>query len=207
MLRMAVRPSRGLTLIELMVALTLVAILAVLAAPSFSTWLQSTRIRGTAEAILTGLQTARSEATSRNVQVRFQLTNTLGSDCAWATDGQNWVIDIVDGAAADSPEGACDSAKSDTVAPSILFTRSASDGSATNVTVEASNATMTFNGLGRPVGFPAGGFEIRINGRDASECRENGGDLTCLRIQVAAAGQVRMCNPMYPVGDQQSCQE
>jgi type IV fimbrial biogenesis protein FimT len=197
--------QRGLNMIEVMIALTIAALLTALGAPAFSDWLQNSRIRSTAEAILTGLQTARSEATSRNIPVRFQLTSTLGSDCAWATDGRNWVIDIVDGQADDSPEGACDAAKSETVAPSILLTRSANDGPSTGVVVSATGSNVTFNGMGRPTALPAGGFEIRVQGASDAECRENGGDLACLRIQVARAGQVRMCNAAYAAGDQQSC--
>jgi len=192
-------------MIEVMVTLTIAALLTALGAPAFSDWLQSARIRGTAEAILTGLQTARSEATARNIPVRFQLTSSLGSDCAWSTDGRNWVIDIVDGQAGDSPEGACDAGKSETVAPSILFTRSASDGPGNGVAVSANGSNVTFNGMGRPTGLPDAGLEIRVQGVSESDCRENGGDLTCLRIQVARAGQVRMCNAAYAAGDQQSC--
>jgi type IV fimbrial biogenesis protein FimT len=199
------RCVRGMTLIELMVAVTIAAILFALGAPAFGNWLQSTRIRGTAEAILTGLQTARSEATARNVRVRFQLTSSLDSACDLTTAGRNWVIDIVDNQAGDSPVGGCDAAKSDTVAPSILFTRSAVDGSDTGVVVNATNSSVTFNTIGRAVDVPVGGFEIRVNSTDVSKCRENGGELACLRIRVAPGGQVRMCNAAYPAGDQQAC--
>lgn len=192
-------------MIELMVAVTIAAILFALGAPAFGNWLQSTRIRSTAEAILTGLQTARSEATSRNFRVRFQLTTTLLNDCELTVNGRNWVIDLVDGQNGDSPENACASAKSETVAPSILLTRSATDGSDSGVAVDATSPSVTFNGMGRAVGLPADGYEIRVEGINEADCKENGGDLACLRIRVTPAGQVRMCNAAFPTGDQQSC--
>ena len=71
------RAQGGLTLVELMVTLTIFGALLLLGLPSFSAWLQNSRIRVTSEAVLAGLQFAKAEAVARNARVRFQLTDTL----------------------------------------------------------------------------------------------------------------------------------
>ena len=193
----------GFSMIEVLVTLTLAAMLMALGAPSFSLWLQNSRIRTTAESIMAGLQYAKSEATARNALVRFQLTTSVGADCAISTTGTSWVVDVVD-AVNDSVVGQCNAAPSDTVAPSILQTRSGNDGSGRSA-VQATAAEMVFNGLARLTPAPAGVINIDINNPGAGLCAAQGGDLTCLRIVVSPAGQVRMCNPRFPAGDSQAC--
>lgn len=64
------RPSpsvyeRGLTLIELMVVFAIVAIILVIAAPSFSSMIELQRLRGTNDQLVTDIQFLRTEAASR----------------------------------------------------------------------------------------------------------------------------------------------
>ncbi|MDC8771585.1 GspH/FimT family pseudopilin [Roseateles albus] len=197
---------RGMTLIELMVTLTIAAVLMAVGAPAFSTWLQNTRIRTTAESIVSGLQYAKSEATTRNTTVRFQLTSSVDATCVLSLNGTSWVVDLADaGAANDSVEGSCNSAPSDTVQPAILQTRAGRDGSG-NTTVTASASNVIFNGLGRLAPAPAAAITINVNNTNSDDdCAAGGGNLTCLRVLISPAGQVRMCNPRYPVGDPQAC--
>lgn len=197
--------TQGISMIEVMVSLTLAALLMALGAPSFSLWLQNSRIRNTAEAIMAGLQYAKSEATARNALVRFQLTTSVGSDCAISTSGTSWVVDVVDtSSATDSVAGQCNTAPSDTVAPSILQVRSASDGSG-NTSVQSTAAEFVFNGLARLTPLPAASITIDISNPNTGLCAAQGGDLTCLRVVVSPAGQMRMCNPRFPAGDPQAC--
>ena len=64
---MLTRAVRGFTIIELMVGLALLAILLVLALPSFTQMAQNMRLRAHAESLSNGLQLARSEALRRNL--------------------------------------------------------------------------------------------------------------------------------------------
>ncbi|HST00547.1 MAG TPA: prepilin-type N-terminal cleavage/methylation domain-containing protein, partial [Usitatibacter sp.] len=70
-----IRGSRGFTLVEIFIALAIVAMLLMLVAPSMGTWIQNTRLRSAAEALSRGLQTARVEAMKRNAIVAFNLTD------------------------------------------------------------------------------------------------------------------------------------
>lgn len=201
-------PQRGFTLIEAMVVLIIMGLLLAVAAPNFSSWITGTRIRSTAESLLSGLQYAKSEATTRNAQVRFQLTTSLTASCQRSTSGTNWVVDMVD-ATGDSVVGQCNATPSDTVAPSILQVRASSE-TGTGVVVSASSSEVVFNGLARQVPIsPAtttAAITIDISpSSTAGQCAASGGKVTCLRIVISPAGLVRMCNPTAPSADPQAC--
>ena len=197
--------QRGVGMIELMVAVVIMAILMAAAAPSFSNWISGTRIRSTAESVLAGLQAARSEATTRNAQVRFQLTTSLDASCALSTSGRHWVIDLVDADVdKDTVAGQCNAAPSASE-PGILLVHAAS-GTGDGTAVNASADSVVFNGLGRqapPIAAtPLTTITFNVTPTDTSLC----GKVTCLRVLVSPAGQVRMCNShIVTAGDPQAC--
>ena len=194
---------RGMTMIELMVGIAIVAILFALTAPSFSTWIQNTHIRTAAEALQNGLMLARAEAVRRNTTVRFQLTDTLDNSCALSTTGTNWVV------SQDDPSGACASAipdPSDTnpPAPRMIQARAGAEGSK-NALVSAPQSTVIFNGLGRVTPVPAGDINFSISNPIGGNCVSQGGLMRCLRVNTSPGGQIRMCDPMFPATDPQGC--
>lgn len=67
---------RGLTLIELMITVAVVAILLALASPSLSDYIENTRIRALAEQFASGAAGGRMEAIKRNTTVGFRLNGT-----------------------------------------------------------------------------------------------------------------------------------
>ncbi len=64
---------RGFTIIELLIAISVAGIMLALAVPAMSTWLGNASIRTNAEAVVNGLQFARTEAVRRNTNVRIVL--------------------------------------------------------------------------------------------------------------------------------------
>jgi type IV fimbrial biogenesis protein FimT len=98
--------SRGFTLIELMVALAIAAVLAGLAAPSFRELTTNNRLKSHATAFHTSLLLARSEAIKRKSRVVL----CKSSDGAACTDSggwqQGWIVfsDANDNASLDSGE-------------------------------------------------------------------------------------------------------
>ena len=87
------RDSRGFTLLELMVTLTVAAVLAVVAIPSFRDLLRKNRVSSANNALLADLSYARSEAITRGSIVSI-CPSSDGSSCA--SDKQNyeggWII-------------------------------------------------------------------------------------------------------------------
>ena len=119
--------SRGFTLIELMVALAIAALLLMFGVPSFTTFLRNSEIRSTSESIINGLRTATTEAANRNRPVTFSLK---GSGADWTA----WEITFVD-----------DDGKPQTIQQ--YFKKEA--GTNTKVTISRGASSVIFNGLGR----------------------------------------------------------
>lgn len=80
--RRSFREGRGFTMIELMVALAIVAIVITLAAPSFTGFMAKKRVEGVLSELSTDLQYARGEAVAKNKTVRI----TFDTGCYLITD-------------------------------------------------------------------------------------------------------------------------
>ena len=195
--------NRGFTLVELLIALAVAAVLYSLAAPTLTAWIADARVRVTAESIQTGILLARAEAIRRNTTVRFQLTDSLDDSCSLSSTGTNWLVSQNDVTAK------CDVAPSDVTDPRTIQLRSGREGGAMT-TVSATSggvgaATIVFNGTGRVsvVGFVD---TIDIQNPSAGTCQHSGGDIRCLRIRVLQGGDSRICDPkVVDVNDLRRC--
>jgi type IV fimbrial biogenesis protein FimT len=158
----------GLTLVELMVGLAIVALTLSFAMPAYREWILNLHIRNTAESILGGLQLARNEAITRRTSVRID----IDADGRW---------EICTGTLA----GVC---------PQQIQQRSEEESGANNVTIRELNnqqLTIAFNDLGQMI-LPAAPVDIAVD-LAPSELAAN---LTRdLRISVRAGGVIRMCDP------------
>jgi type IV fimbrial biogenesis protein FimT len=133
------RRSSGFTLIELMVTITLIAILMLLAIPAFGTWSADARVRSTAESLQNALRMAQLTAVARSRPTVFALTNaTPAANAAPVANGRNWYIEALP--MADEDE--------DKVTDS--FIQGATVAGQYGVTI-AGPASLCFNSLGRQV--------------------------------------------------------
>lgn len=184
----------GVTLIEMMVGLTIMALLIMIGLPNMTQWLNNTQIRTAGETMLAGLTLARTEAVRRNQIVRFQLVSDVTSACAVSTGGKSWVVSLAD------PTDACDAAPSDTVAPQIVQTRSGSEGTPRVTIVATPTATVYFNGLGR-LTSPGGAnnmTRIEVSNPIGGACEHldpANGTMRCMRINISIGGDAKMCDP------------
>ena len=80
----------GFTAIELMVVVSIVAILAALAGPSFTLLIENWRVRESAEQLQSTLYYARSEAIKRGGQVVIQKIPNNTNGCTSATGTRAW---------------------------------------------------------------------------------------------------------------------
>lgn len=79
--------TRGLSLVELMVTIAVLAILATIAAPSFLNMIRQYQLTSTANEVLGLVQYARSEAVKRAVNITVDIAGEDGSWSAVVTDG------------------------------------------------------------------------------------------------------------------------
>lgn len=187
-----------MSLIELMIGITIMALLLMLGMPNMIQWLNNSQIRTAGETMLAGLTLARVDAVRRNQVVRFQMVSDLTSGCVISTTGVNWVVSM------DDPTGACDAAPSDPLPtdppPRIIQTRSGSE-STTKVALVATPAgTVHFNGLGRLTspGGAANMTRIDLSNPVGGACElpdGSGGPMRCLRINISVGGDAKMCDP------------
>ena len=194
MLSMRRRSSQsGLSLIEALIGLAIMALLMAIGLPNMATWLNNSQIRTAGETLLAGLTLARVEAVRRNQIIRFQLVSDLTSGCAIAQSGTSWVV------SQDDPTGLCDQAPSDATPPRIIQSRSGSEGTPRAVVAAATAGTVFFNGLGR-ITSPGGALnttQILISNPTGGACEHlgGGGEMRCLRIDISIGGEARMCDP------------
>jgi len=220
------RPSQqGFSMVELVIVIAITGVLLALAAPSYRTWTQNTKIRGTTEAILNGIQLAKAEAVRRNTTLRFQLTSTLDNTCVLGTAGSTasygtWVISRDDPT---NPNSVCDTAPlaedadlGNAVAPAIIRVRPATEGS-TGVVVVAGTAPgvgqpfISFNGLGRiPTGVLASNLVICagidqtaastavaiVTVSGVNKCATSTTERR-MQVTVTPGGEIRMCDPAF----------
>ena len=71
--------QRGITMMEVMVTIMVIAIVMAVGAPNLALWMQNTQIKTSAQNVLNGLQLARGEAVRRNAIVKFTLTDQAGT--------------------------------------------------------------------------------------------------------------------------------
>lgn len=198
--------ARGVSLIELLVGIAILGIAVAMGAPAFSEWINNSQIRSTAESLQNGLQFARAEAIRRNTTVRMQLTTTLDNTCAINVAGTNWVVSI---ASAGSPASHCGDDLSDT-SSSLLLQKGQPIAAKASATIDATQAAFAFNGLGRIVATTSPVTSVATSSVDIKSSRgackgDTSGTLRCLRLIVAAGGQIRMCDPNRPIGDAMAC--
>ncbi len=196
----APRATQGYSLVELIVALSILGVLMAAAVPSAVDWMRDLRVRGVAESLKTGLEKARMDALKSNRSISFWLVNdpsskVPGAGCVLAANGAGWVVSVAD------PSSACNAAPSLTDAPMLAF-RSDAVLDSGQVTVEATDAAgagatrVAFNALGQVIG--AGAIR-RI------DVKRNVAGGRTLSVMVDPGGGIRTCDRGVSAGDPRAC--
>ncbi len=171
--------QRGFNIIEIVVAFVIIALLATLGMPVYTTWLQNSQLRASADSIMAGLQQARTEAVRSNMTAGVRFSLTAGN--AWVVVQNSDATELQHG-------GGLDLAK--------------------NAVVTATPAGITdvvFTPLGQT--NPVVTLNIDVTHTDAAlKCIADGGEMRCLRVQIRPGGLVRMCDPsVAAAGDPRTC--
>lgn len=183
------RKQGGVSLIELLVAISVLGVLLGLAMPHFAQMIQDAQNRTAAESLLNGLQLARTEALRRSTQVRFSLTDKNGK-VAWNVGCLNANLCPASIQQYVPEEGGGNARVGVTV--DVLPRPFKADTFTTALAAGAgldNPAFVTFDGFGR-VSAAAGTEISRIDVTNAKSSNARRYVVT-----VGAGGQIRMCDP------------
>lgn len=194
--------AAGFSIIELMVSITLMAILVMVAAPSLSAYTENSKLRGITESFMAAVQNARAEAIRRNQVVELVLTTDSPTAANVATTNLsatagNWLV----------------RARTNDVTPfTYEFVEgksraegSGQEGAATVQLTAAAGGTavsqVSFEGVGRTnLGAP-----LLVNFTSSTAACAPTGPVRCLRVRVSPSGQARSCDPLAAAGDTRVC--
>jgi type IV fimbrial biogenesis protein FimT len=168
-------PQRGFTLVELMLALVVAAILLSVAIPSFTGIVRDNRMASAVNALSGAIHLARTEAIRRNTRVTLCKSND-GSSCAnngsWE---QGWIVFAEDGNTAGNTYGARDANET------ILRIQ---DSIGNNITMAGSSGNVSSLISFLPDGIPVQNGNIKVcDSRTGNVGRE---------LQLIASGRLRV---------------
>jgi type IV fimbrial biogenesis protein FimT len=189
--RQPARRARGFSLIELLVAVALLALLLALAAPNFSTWVRNARIRTVAEALQSGVRLAQAEAQRRAHAVVFFRTSakTCDANAVAVAGGLYWQVRVV---------------------PDALLTGDTAEPVQCGVLTDVSNGvtlsgptTLCFSSDGRQTALTnpgSVGVDCALDALGAASSYDVSTSTVSaenrpLRILIALGGAIRMCDP------------
>lgn len=162
---LSISPQKGVSLIEAMIGLAVASMLMMVGLPSYATWIQNSKIRGAAEAMLGGIQLARGEAVRRNASVNMVVDSSSSWRVSLVSTGE--LIQALPGAVGVN-----------TFAVTII---------------PAGANTLTINSLGKVVANADGTpsitqveIDLPTSVLAASESRE---------LRIVIGGNARLCDP------------
>lgn len=171
------RPSavRGFTLVEMMITIAIIAITAMIAAPSFNAFFDKYRVKRAAETVSAFLVNTKSEAVKRNKTVNAVIT----------VSGATWCAGMTEAATCDcTTAGACQIDGVDRVVSSATFK---------GVELNGPDTGHVFN------------FKPILRDVDTDTVELESADGLKLNVVVSRFGRIRLCSPSGSVGGYPVC--
>ena len=183
---------RGFTLIELLVTISVFAFLMLLAAPSFTSWIQDAQVRTAAESLANGLRVAQAEAARRHRQVALVLTNGVPNPGVTAqANGKNWFVTAI-------PNTAANESYPNPPAPSPLMVQSGALGAVAPNAQLTGQAAVCFSSLGRLTTLNDGTYNCTIPASGTvtyNVTNSRYAAARALNVTVGLGGSIRVCDP------------
>jgi type IV fimbrial biogenesis protein FimT len=193
--------ASGFTLIEMVVAIGIFALLVALTVPTMQVWIANTKVRAVADALQNGVRLAQAESLRRSRQVVFALTTNpapQNGGFTAAANGTYWAIQTIP-------------AMTDGTEAPVVVNTGVLTSAGSNVTITG-QAAICFNSMGRLVansstGVVGGTCTVPTAGVNSStvptlnyiiNLNTAGGAKLAdhpLQVEVALGGQVHLCDP------------
>jgi type IV fimbrial biogenesis protein FimT len=167
--------SAGVTLVELLIAISVTAILLSIATPSMRAFIENVRIRATSESLQNGLALARAEAVRRNQNIEFVRLTT------------GWVVRV----------------PGTSTALHTASGKEGSNGIAMTMAPTGADR-ITYDSFGRTVANADSSASLTTVDI-ASAHPPSVGNYRPLRVQIQATGAPRVCNPAVGTSDPRAC--
>jgi len=178
---------RGFSLIELMVTVSLIAILLVITIPAYGTWTADAHVRAAAESLTNALRLTQAMAVAKGRTSLFALTADAqpSVDSVPAAFAPNWFATL-------NVLGGSDETKS-----SLGLILKSTEGTQHRVTINGP-AMVCFNALGRQASLAASANSLATACTAADpavfQVSRNSGASRYFKVLVYAGGRVRMCD-------------
>jgi len=204
----------GYSLIELLVAISILTIMLGIGIPSFSSWIYNTQVRSTAESLLAAMQLARGEAVKQNGLAQLKLTGNAGGSASWtvisASSSVSGSFDVADGAISIQSANANETGANARlgVSTAIQATSNCCSASITGGTGMAGNPApgIVFNAFGKVVADASVTTITRIDVSNAGDTEANNEEKSRRRvILIPTSGSAKMCRPSLPASNSQGC--
>jgi type IV fimbrial biogenesis protein FimT len=203
MLMQRSRSASGFTMIEMVVTMSIFAILVALGVPSMTTWIRNNKVRTVSDSLQTGLRLAQAESLRLSRQVVFSMTNSTAPATVLplpaVAGGTSWAIYSVP-------------SMTNGENPQFIESGVLSNASS-QVTITTTNniSTVCFNSVGRLVSN-TGAQVTSITGGDTCQLPPGAPPVLKFNITVPGAdrplqvnlglgGQVHMCVPGLALDD------
>lgn len=178
--------NAGFTLLEVLVAVTVLALLLGIGVPGFRDFVRNSRMTAAANDIVTDFSIARSEAVKRRVPVTLcKSQNLTACDVDAAGAFRSWIMFVDDAdpavAAGTDGDGVVD------VGEVILRQRTIAD--TITVTTNANARRVTFLPSGYPIGTAAGNVTQFVLCDDRGNETSVGGNSAARGVQILATGR------------------
>ena len=193
------RPRRamaGFTVVELIIAVAIVAILAGLAVPMFSDAVAARRVHAIAQSLAATLQTAQTEAIRRNRAVEVAFTtatptsaNVVSATAVSASSARGWISRVVNA-----------SGSTDFVGGQSLT------GDFSSITLTQSIKSVAYTPTARVLDMSAGSSAPVTLGSPVSIRVATAGSARKMCVTVMNGGSVRICDPSVSYATGTACQ-
>lgn len=195
--------QRGITMMEVMVTVAIVAVVMAVGLPSMSTWIQNTQVKSTAQSILTGLQLTRAEAVRQNTLAMFTLTGNIYGTADWSIVTASPTGSFTSGTTQIQKAPSSEMGANARIGVSSA-TQATSSCCATAITAgtgTGASPNVVFDAFGRASGI------TRIDVTNTVDANSSADEVANRRrvILISPSGTVKICRPSLASSNPQGC--